>query len=127
MLMILFSSQMVFADIKSIHLLPAIEPERSNASTVDVFTSDRADLDLQNQIDELTKKNNDLAYKIFQLENKTADKIKTQVVGSVDTIQVQRIDTLEKKVGLLEKTMQVVGKTMQNTLNLLTQLLNLLK
>jgi len=80
---------------------------------------------LQEQIDDLNQKNRDLESKINAKVNVTPTITQPQVSPN-DAGQTQRIDTLEKKVGIVETAVNGLRSAIDKTLNLLNQLLKLL-
>jgi predicted RNase H-like nuclease (RuvC/YqgF family) len=90
-----------------------------------VLTTDVSDL--QNQIDQLNKKNLDLEYKISELgKNKQATN-QTQVIYSESATQTQKINELENRVEISESLIKGLKNTLDKTIGLLTKLLDLIK
>lgn len=135
MFLFLFSSQLVSARVTDNPIDYGRTPESLGGNLINANTYYQTQAkpsnylttdvrDLQAQIIELDRKNAELELKIqkFQVPVSTQPQ-----VSQNDVIQNQKIDTLEKKVGLLDTAINAVDKSIQKTLDLLTKLLNLLK
>lgn len=94
-------------------------PKSERILTIDVR-------DLQAQIDQLNQKNLELETKLKQQPViQQAPAQTTTQVSPNDAGQTQRIDTLEKKVGIIETIVGGLKSSIDKTLNLLTKLLSL--
>lgn len=136
MFLFLFSSQITFARVTENPNDYGYDPASfgSNAptyylyapKTTAVLTKDTRDL--QAQIDLLNQKNIELEAKLKQqpVVQPVPAQITTPQASPNDASQTQRIDTLEKKVGVVETAVNGLRSAIDKTINLLTKLLSLL-
>lgn len=122
----IFHVEEALAKILPIEQLPTTEPERTNASAINVYTRDRAALDLQNQIDQLNNKNVELERKLNSKTNTASSQPLPQtVISASDGILDQKIQGLETRVSIVESLMNSLKNMLTKTLNLLEKVLKL--
>lgn len=113
---VLISTQVAFASVGPI--LCGTQGNCKNKGPVELSNDV---IDLQTQIDTLNRKNFELENKINMMQKSVNQPTPIEVQGTND--QTQRIDNIEKRVGILENAIDGVKNSIKKTIDLLTKLL----
>ena len=101
------------------------DPNISRVKANQILTSDVQDL--QNQIDQLVRKNGELELKMLIMpKQQTVAAQPVVTISAVDSDQTNRISAIETRLGMLEKTTIALRGAIDKTIGLLTKLLKMI-